>query len=83
MSTTEEHDDALGQIFSAHLQKLRTERGISQEALADEAGLHRTYVGLVERALRTPTLIAIHRLANALGVPARDLLPPLSATHGL
>ena len=52
---------------------LRHEKGISQEALADLAGLHRTYVGGIERGERNPSLINIGRIAEALGVPILDL----------
>jgi transcriptional regulator with XRE-family HTH domain len=51
---------------------LRASRGLSQEALADRAGLHRTYVGSVERGERNIALENIHRLAEALDVPVAD-----------
>lgn len=59
--------------FGLRVRALRTAQGLSQEALADEAGLHRTYVGSVERGERNIGLDNIHALANALGVTARDL----------
>jgi|SRR6185312_5460387 len=59
---------AVAQAFSATLRELRTVRGFSQERLAEAAGLHRTYTSLLERGLRTPTLTAIVRLSDALGV---------------
>jgi len=55
-------------IFSENLRKLRKERGLSQEELAARAGLHRTYVGAVERKEKNITLNNVERLANALGV---------------
>jgi len=49
-------------------------RGWSQEVLAQEAGLERTYVGAVERAERNLTLASMDKLAGALGVEVRELL---------
>lgn len=50
------------------LRVIRKERGISQELLAEEIGLHRTYVGALERGERNPSLKVIARLAESLGV---------------
>lgn len=50
---------------------------MSQEALAESAGLHRTYVGMLERGERTPTIIAVKQLADALGVTMVDLIREL------
>ncbi len=60
--------------FGRRVRALRTERGLSQEALADLAGIHRTYVGSVERGERNMALDNIHALADALGVAAGELL---------
>jgi transcriptional regulator with XRE-family HTH domain len=48
--------------------------GLSQEELASRAKIHRTYIGGIERGERNPTLVMIHRLAEALDVPAFRLL---------
>ena len=50
------------------VQRLRAERGWSQEELADRAGVHRTYVSGVERGVRNPTITALEKIAGGLGV---------------
>lgn len=60
--------------FGARVRKLRTDRGLSQEKLAELADLHRTYVGSLERGERNVALINIYRLARALGVRASELV---------
>lgn len=54
--------------LGSRLQRLRQEQGLSQEELADRAGLHRTYVSGVERGVRNPTITVVAKLAAALGV---------------
>jgi len=61
-------------ILSANIIRLRDAKKWSQEALADEAGLHRTYVGSVERGERNVTISSLEALAGALGVSVIDLL---------
>lgn len=57
------------------IRELRSRKGLSQEALAAEANLHRTYLGGIERGLRNPSLNNLAKLAKALGVPLRELFP--------
>lgn len=57
-----------------NVKTLRQERGLSQEALAFDCGLHRTYVSGVERGVRNPTVVVLERIAIALGAPAARLL---------
>ena len=64
-------------LVAANLRRLRARQGLSQEALADRAGIHRTYVGSVERAERNVSVDNICRLAWALNVDVRSLLAPL------
>jgi transcriptional regulator with XRE-family HTH domain len=60
--------------FARNLRRERETRGLSQEALADLAGLHRTYVGSVERGERNISIDNIERLGRALGVEPAELL---------
>lgn len=61
--------------FGEHLRSVRTSKGVSQERLAELAGLHRTYVSSVERGERNISLVNIDRLATALEIPLRELMP--------
>jgi transcriptional regulator with XRE-family HTH domain len=61
--------------FGRRLRDIRQRKGISQEKLADLAGLHRTYVSSVERGERNITLTTIAKLAAALGTRPAELIP--------
>lgn len=56
------------------MRRLRRQAGLSQEALADACGLHRTYVGSVERAERNISIDNMELVAAALGCRLQDLL---------
>ncbi len=60
-------------LFGAKVRHLRQGRGMSQKALALACNLDRTYVGGVERGKRNISLITIHKLSRALGVPVKEL----------
>lgn len=62
--------------FGMRLREIRLKKQLSQERLAELAGLHRTYVSSVERGERNISLENIDRLANALGEPMAKLMPP-------
>lgn len=59
--------------FGQRVQKLRTDKHLSQEQLAEAAGLHRTYIGMVERAERNISLKNIAKIARALRVDMKEL----------
>lgn len=59
--------------FGRSVQKLRKERNLSQEQLADLAGVHRTYIGMIERAEKNITLCNIEKIADALKVEIKEL----------
>lgn len=61
-------------LFAGNLRKLRLQKQLSQEELAELSGLHRTYVGSVERGERNVSVDNMERLAHALGAEVVDLL---------
>ena len=68
-----EQEEALCKAFGEHLAKIRRELGWSQERLALEAGLARSYVGDVERGLRNIALVNIFKIADTLNVDVTTL----------
>lgn len=62
------------QRVGINVRKFRKERELSQEALAFECGLHRTYISGVERGIRNPTVVVLGKIATALQVPTWRLL---------
>lgn len=64
----------LRQILAANLRAARVEAGLSQEDLADSAGIDRTYVSALERSRYSATVDVLQKLADALGVEAWTLL---------
>ena len=60
--------------FGELARELRLERGLSQERLGELSGLHRNYIGAIERAERTPSIVAADRLARALGTTLAEIL---------
>lgn len=59
--------------FGERIREIRKERGLSQEELSFKANLHRTYIGMIERAEKNITLINIEKIANALETSINDL----------
>ncbi|RIR97821.1 helix-turn-helix domain-containing protein [Mycobacteroides abscessus] len=72
----------LQKIVGLNLRRYRKERGLSQEAFADHVGVHRTYMGAVERGERNLTLQTVEKMADFLNLDPLVLLsepkPPLS-----
>lgn len=62
------------QRFGKRVRRLRKELGLSQEQFADRVGIHRTYIGGIERGERNPTLSTIYRIAQGLKIEASRLL---------
>jgi transcriptional regulator with XRE-family HTH domain len=69
----DDHAELL-RAFGRAVRGLRTERGLSQERLAELAGIHRTYVADVERGERNVGLVNVARLADGLGVDLQTLM---------
>jgi len=61
--------------FGDKVRELRKEKGLSQEDLSFKAYLHRTYIGMIERAEKNITLVNIEKIAKALDVSIKELLP--------
>ena len=65
--------------FGGRVREIRKEKGLSQEELSFKANLHRTYIGMIERAEKNITLVNIEKIANALEVDVSNLLKDI---HG-
>lgn len=60
--------------FGKRVREERLKKGLSQEGLAELAEVHRTYIGMIERAEKNITLLNIEKIANALSIEIHDLL---------
>jgi transcriptional regulator with XRE-family HTH domain len=72
------------EVFARNLRQCRRAKGLSQEALAHEAGVDRTYISALERCVYGASITMVDRLAKVLGVEAADLLKrpsPLKVEH--
>ena len=64
----------LSKVFGTNVRRIRESKGLSQEALADKADLHRTYISDIERFTRNISLENVQKIANALEVEPSELL---------
>lgn len=62
------------EIIAKNIKKYRLEKGLSQEELADKAGLHRTYISLLERKKKNVSVKILEKIASALDIDIRTLL---------
>lgn len=60
--------------FGHRVRRGRTKLGWSQEELAEQAGVHRTYIGMIERAEKNITLINIEKIAKAMSMAIKELI---------
>ncbi|EPJ2205696.1 helix-turn-helix domain-containing protein [Campylobacter upsaliensis] len=56
------------------IREIRQSKGLSQEQLAEIAEVHRTYIGMIERAEKNITLVSLEKIVKALGIEIKDLL---------
>ena len=68
---------SIEELFGNVLKLLRNEKGISQEELGFESGYHRTYISMLERGMKSPSLKTIFQLAQALDVEPSDIMERL------
>ncbi len=61
-------------LFGKRVREVRMQKGLSQEQLASIADVHRTYIGMIERAEKNITLLNIEKIANALDIKISSLL---------
>jgi transcriptional regulator with XRE-family HTH domain len=66
-------EDKAIETLALRIRNLRHQKGWSQERLAEEAEIHRTYLGGIERQLRNPSVRNVARIARALSVPVSSL----------
>lgn len=69
-------------LVARNVRRLRVRKGLSQEALAVDAGIDRTYVSRIERGLENPTVAILEKFAKALGSEISELFASGSAVRG-
>ena len=68
-----QNENKINLIFGERVAELRRKQHLSQEELADKCGIHRTYIGSIERGEKSPTLNTIEKIATGLNVQIIDL----------
>lgn len=76
MTTSERRADVVVKSLGKRIRQLRQHQGWSQEHLADEAGMHRTYLWGIEQGVRNPSVRHLSHIADALGVGIATLFSP-------
>lgn len=71
--TSQIMDQQYIKMFALKVRMLREQQGLSQEQLAAKAGLHRTYIGMIERSERNPSLVSIYKIAKGLNINIKEL----------
>jgi transcriptional regulator with XRE-family HTH domain len=70
------------EAFGSTLRRIRLKRGLSQQLLADRSGYHRTYIGLLERGQKSPSLRAMFNIATTLQVKPSEILKEVQRVVG-
>lgn len=71
----------LEKFFGVILKELRTEKGLSQESLAYDSDLDRTFISLIERGERQPTISTLFKLAKSLNISPSDIIKKLEERY--
>ena len=74
--------DELPKVLGRLIARKRRAKGLSQEKLAELAGVHRTYISQIERGLKSPTVAVLIQISIALGISAGSLLSELEKQLG-
>jgi transcriptional regulator with XRE-family HTH domain len=74
--------EEIARVFGENLRRARKKAGLSQEEAGYRASLHRTEIGLLERAERTPRIDTLVKLAGGLSIPPSELLTDIEWTPG-
>jgi transcriptional regulator with XRE-family HTH domain len=69
-------------LVGSNVQRIRQEKGLTQEQLAETSGFSQQYISGLERGRRNPTIVSLYELAVALGVSHMDLVRPQNGEDG-